>query len=351
MIVKEYEERPKSNNRLIAAGDAAEQKMAFYLRRAFASHDGLLVLNDIRIVDPEQQHDGLGEDACQIDHLVLHRWGMFIVESKSSVGKVVIRSDGTGGDEWTFGGKGRQSPIKQAGLQADYLRTFLQRHREHLLGLMPKGTRTLSKLLGGDGQRGVRNMPMQTVVALSDTATISRGKWKEPSEPFQSYVCKADMACDKILVEYKRHKKSGGLLSKPDGDYGMWSMKAEEVQAIAEFLRDNHSPRARSAPAIEHKPRRVARTAQAVAKQIELGAVCKHCQGQHLDAMSGRYGYYWVCQDCGKNTTMPKTCSLCGTDGKTSTAVRVRKEGSKYLRSCEACGIDECIWNAPAAVH
>ncbi len=99
MIVKEYEERPKSNNRLVAAGDAAEQKMAFYLRRAFASHDGLLVLNDIRIVDPEQQHDGLGEDACQIDHLVLHRWGMFIVESKSSVEKVVIRSDGTGGDE------------------------------------------------------------------------------------------------------------------------------------------------------------------------------------------------------------------------------------------------------------
>lgn len=351
MIVKEYEERPKSNNRLIAAGDAAEQKMAFYLRRAFASHDGLLVLNDIRIVDPEQQHDGLGEDACQIDHLVLHRWGMFIVESKSSVGKVVIRSDGTGGDEWTFGSQGRGSPLKQADRQAKYLRKYISNNLEQLIGRFPKGTRTLAKLINGSDQRGVYHMPMQAIVALSDQATIQRKGWKEPSTPFQAYVCKADLVTDKIAVEYERHKNAATLFGKADGKYGYWSMKAEEVQAIAEFLRDNHSPRTLSVPAIEHKPRRVARTAQAVAKQIELGAVCKHCQGQHLDAMSGRYGYYWVCQDCGKNTTMPKTCSLCGTDGKTSTAVRVRKEGSKYLRSCEACGIDECIWNAPAAVR
>jgi len=350
MIVKDYKDRPRSNNKLIAAGDAAERQMAHYLRRAFASQDGLYVLNDIRIVDPEQQHDGLGEDACQIDHLVLHRWGMFIIESKSSIGKVTIRSDGSGGEEWIFGGKGRRSPIKQAEMQAEYLREFLQRHREQLLGIMPKGTRALSKLVNGTDQRGVRKTPMQVIVALSDSATISRGRWKEPNESFQAYVCKADMACDKVLIEYERHKKAGGLFGKVDGRYGEWSMKQEEVKIIAEFLRDSHSPRTRLAPAIEPKPRRVVKTAKAVEKQIELGAVCKHCQCQHLEAMSGRYGYYWVCQDCGKNTPMPKTCGVCGADGKKTTAVRVRKDGSKYYRSCESCGIEECIWNAPVHV-
>ena len=321
MIVKEFQDRSMPNNKLIAAGDAAERQMAFYLRRAFASQDGLCVLNDIRIVDPEQQHCGLGEDACQIDHLVLHRWGMFIVESKSSsVGKVVIRSDGSGGDEWVFGGKGRRSPIKQAEMQAEYLRTFIQRHREQLLGTAAAGMRTITKLVAGTDQRGVGRMPVQSVVALSDNATISRGKWKEPSEPFQAYVCKADMTCDKILTEYKRHKKAGGLLGKADGQYGMWSMKPEEVQAIAEFLRESHTPRSR-APVVEPKPRRVVKTAKAIEKQIQLGAVCKHCRCQHLEAMSGRYGYYWVCQDCGKNTPMPRTCDVCGADGKQTTAV------------------------------
>jgi hypothetical protein len=350
MIVKEYVDKSKSKNNLIAAGDAAEKQMAFYLRRGFASLEDMYVLNDIRIVDPEQQHDGLGEDACQIDHLVLHRWGMFIVESKSSVGKVVIRSDGSGGDEWTFGGKGRRSPIKQADMQAEYLRAFVQRHREQLLGLMPKGTRKISKLLSGSDHRGVGGMPMQAVVALSDSATISRGKWNEPSEPYQAYVCKADLACDKIMAEYKRHKKASGLLGKPDGEYGIWSMKPEETQIIAEFLLESHSPRTMQAPAIEHKPRRVVRTANAVKKQIKQGAVCQHCQCQHLDAKSGRYGYYWICQDCGKNTAMPKTCGVCGADGKKTTAVRVHKDGPKYFRSCESCGIEECIWNAPVTV-
>ena len=52
---------------------------------------------------------------CQIDHLIVHRWGTFIVESKSAMEEVHVGPDGTGGDEWTRvyrGGKaGMASPI------------------------------------------------------------------------------------------------------------------------------------------------------------------------------------------------------------------------------------------------
>jgi len=350
MIVKEYEEKPQSNNRAIQAGQKAEKQMAFYLRRAFGAHDGLLVLNDVRIVDPAQQTESLlGEDACQIDHLVLHRWGMFIIESKSAIGRVSIRSDGSGGDEWVFGSQGRGSPLKQAEMQAAYLRTFISNNDSQLLGRFPKGTRTLAKLINGSDQRGVQRMPMQPIVALSDSATIERGEWKEPAEPFQTYVCKADLVPDKILTELNRHRSAAKVLSKGDGDYGMWSINSEEVEAIAKFLCESHTPRMSSVPKRVVSPGRCGPTCSSV-KAGDVGDCpkCKECGSRDLSARSGRFGYYWLCRQCNASTSMSKICGVCGVDGKKSKEVRVRKDGPKYFRSCASCGIEECIWTEPA---
>ncbi|RNC80526.1 MAG: NERD domain-containing protein [Phycisphaera sp.] len=353
MIVKEYEEKSKTGNSAVDAGHGAEKQMAFYLRRAFGSHREIFILNDIRIVDPEQQTESLlGEDACQIDHLVLHKLGMFIIESKSAVGKVTVSSDGTGGDEWVFGSRGRRSPLKQAEMQAEYIRTYLTNNQEQLLGKFPKGTRTLAKLINGTDQRGVRHMPMQAIVALSDKATIQRKGWKEPSEPFQAYVCKADLVPDKVLTEFKRHQSAAKLLSRGDGEYGMWWMKAEEVLPIAEFLRDSNSSRVHSGPK-KVVPKAVEQAAtQAIHKKKankESGPACKACGSNSLSARYGKYGYYWACLDCQQNTAMPKLCGVCGADGKKNKDVRVRKEGQKYFTSCAACGIEECIWTEPVA--
>ena len=73
--------------------------MAHYLQRAFAADVDIHVLHDLRLEDAEQPGDDGSPGACQIDHLVVHRWGMFIVESKSVTEEVRIRSDGAGGDE------------------------------------------------------------------------------------------------------------------------------------------------------------------------------------------------------------------------------------------------------------
>ena len=63
---------------------------------------------------------------------------MFIIESKSVTEEVRVRPDNTGGDQWSRVYQGRESgmpsPIQQARRQAGFLRTFLERHREQLLG-------------------------------------------------------------------------------------------------------------------------------------------------------------------------------------------------------------------------
>lgn len=354
MIVKHAERHAESSDPRLRAGAEAERQMAFYLHRDFASEAGLLVLNDLRLVDPDQpEHDGR-PGVCQIDHLVLHRWGAFIVESKSVTDEVSVRDDGAGGDEWTrrYGGRehGFPSPIQQARRQGEFLRAFLQRHRVHLLGKMPAGLRTISKLMAGSDQRGFGNTPIQIIVSISDRGKIRRvNRWKEPIEPFRTFVSKADLVTAKIREELGKHKAAGGLLGESKGEYGVWSMKAEEVPAVAEFLAARHEAKGRAVPAVQTAATTapVASSTAPKPKPAEFpaaGAACKACGGTDLSAHWGKYGYYWKCSSCGTNTSMPTICSACGAEGHHGKVVRIRKDGPKYFRSCGQCAIEERIW-------
>ena len=354
MIVKNAEPHAESSGPRLRAGAEAERQMAFYLHRDFASEAGLLVLNDLRLVDPDQpEHDGR-PGVCQVDHLVLHRWGAFIVESKSVTDEVSVRDDGAGGDEWTrrYGGRehGFPSPIQQARRQGEFLRTFLQRQREHLLGKLPTGLRTISKLMAGSDQRGFRNMPIQIIVAISDRGKIRRvNGWREPTEPFRTFVSKADLVPAKIREEHGKHKAAGGLLGEAKGEYGVWSMKAEEVPAVAEFLAARHEARARAEPAVQTVKTTASMTSSTTRQSrpapiASAGPACKGCGGADLSAQWGKYGYYWKCLGCGTNTSMPTVCSACGAEGHRGKVVRIRKDGPKYFRACEQCGIEERIW-------
>ncbi|RMH26321.1 MAG: hypothetical protein D6692_09485 [Planctomycetota bacterium] len=358
MIVKHAETHAESTDPRFRAGAEAERQMAFYLHRDFASDAGVFVLNDLRLVDPDQpEHDGRS-GVCQIDHLVLHRWGAFIVESKSVTDEVRVRDDGAGGDEWTRRYRGRHegfaSPIQQARRQADFLRAILQRHREELLGKVSAGLRTLSKLMTGTDQRGFGNMPIQLIVAISVCGKITRvNGWTEPTEPFRTFVSKADLVPLKIREELEKHKAAGALMGESRGKYGMWSMKAEEVSAVANFLASRHEPKAcvaapipasvsdrPVAPQAAPKPKPTATPAE--------GPACKGCGSADLSAQWGRYGYYWKCLKCGTNTPMPTDCTACGAEGHRGKVVRIRKEGPKFFRSCEQCGIEERVWTESA---
>lgn len=365
MIVKHTEPGDLPSDQRIRAGAAAERQMSFYLNRAFGDESYVCVLNDLRLVDPEQpEHDGRN-GVCQIDHLVLHRWGAFLIESKSAVDEVSVRDDGAGGDEWTRSFDGRElgipSPIQQARRQGDFLRKFLGRHRESLLGKVPRGLRTLFKLLSGSDQRGFRCMPIQIIVAISDHGRIRRvNDWKEPARPFQTFVSKADLVANKIREEIAKHQSAGSLLGPTKGEYGMWCMNAEEVGVVATFLKDSHQPRAdlRSRAASPSPPPWV--TESPISNPAAVPAptrppapgshpTCKKCSGPNLTAMWGKFGYYWKCNDCDTNTAMPTVCSACGAERSRGKTVRIRKAGSAYFRACEACGIEERVWTQPAS--
>jgi superfamily I DNA and RNA helicase len=58
---------------------------------------------------------------------------------------------------------------------------------------------------------------------------------------------------------------------------------------------------------------------------------CRHCQGTRLHAQHGRYGYFFVCIDCAKNTPLKSHCAKCGDEH------RIRKEKRNFFGECKAC--------------
>lgn len=67
MIAKNKQSEPASN-RFERSGAAAEAQMAYYLARNFADAEDIFVINDLRLIE--------GDNCAQIDHLVLHTYGI-----------------------------------------------------------------------------------------------------------------------------------------------------------------------------------------------------------------------------------------------------------------------------------
>src|SRR5690606_3738427 len=124
MIIKPYVPRAALRARL-KAGVAAEKQMAHYLDRHFRESKKLFVLHDIKL-------EFEGENA-QIDHLVVHPFGVAIVESKSVSTSVRL----TDMDEWErLNGRawvGIASPLLQAERQGMLLKSLLKTREADLL--------------------------------------------------------------------------------------------------------------------------------------------------------------------------------------------------------------------------
>ena len=331
MIRKERDpgEHPETDKFAIA-GAKAEKQMAFYLKRAFVDTPDLMVFNDLRI------KDGTG-DFAQIDHLVLHRHGIIIIESKSVSTSVTVNRRGEWNRDWKGQEKGMPSPIEQAKRQIDLLRRELQANRE-----------TLRNKKLGIIQGGFISCPFEILVAISDDGTIKR-------EMEMPEVVKADQVPDRIRDIVKRHKKAASFFSSKEdrnGKDGMYSFADEEMTAISSFLLGSHVPlkvdsEARSAsagrvcePRASYAPAPAPKPAPAPAPEPELASglgVCEKC-GQQCLINWGRYGYYWKCIHCDSNMPIKDVCPSC------KQKIKLRKDRNRYFSYCDLCKTGETLY-------
>jgi hypothetical protein len=345
VILKVCDPLPPTADRFILAGRRAEEQMAHYLERAYGTRDDIFVFHDLRLEK--------GDDAAQIDHLILNRHGIILIESKSVTGTVRVNEHG----EWTrvYGSnaQGMPSPVLQGERQARFLGLYLEAHAELLLG----------KLLGLV-QCHFGYMPIEVLVAISDQGIIQRGRGvKLPA------VFKADQITGEASAIMERWRKAGSLLNL-NFKTG-YTLGRDEVERIAAFFPMQHRPRHPqptpqpapeplvAVPAAlplpereklpEPEPVQVPRPiapistpaptpkavvpAEAVNATIApaLRATCRHCKSQQVNVVYGRYGYYLKCDGCDGNTNIQTNCASCGDKE------RIRKDRNHFFAEC-GCG-------------
>lgn len=258
LILKE-KQPTNSQNPKIRAGEEAEKQMAFYLQRAFAKKNDCFILNDLRIIH--------NDDTAQIDHLLVTQFGLFIIESKSVHGKIIVNKHNEWSRTYNKDVEGMPSPVLQAEAQGKVFRELLMKNKESLLG----------KALFGTTQKGFVNCKIFIYVAISDKGVIDR-------EHDVKELFKADQICKSILTELESLKKRNSLLSLSVNP--VWEISLEETKIVAEFLLSMHQPILKPKPVLttisttESKTISVNKPEKSFIPKV--GAICPKCNKYKL---------------------------------------------------------------------
>jgi hypothetical protein len=313
MIIKPLDPFDSSEKYAIA-GRKAEEKMAFYLKVDFEDEPDIHIINGLRVE--------LDDGAVQIDHLVIHPYGMIIVESKSVTGKVQIKEDGQWIRWFNDQSNGMESPLKQGEIQAKRLKKHLNKAAN------PAGY--------------FDAVPVDVITAISDQGVII---WPN-GQPLKG-VMKADQVTEKIRKKIDIFKSHGESKKLPD----------THIKVICKYMLAVNKPLEKppaAAPKVAEQPL-AAYTAQAKksavvaapqavdpapGKATRSGKICRFCGGFNLEIKYG-HNYYFHCRDCNKSTPINSICPKC------NNLEKLRKQGREFFVECRPCGTSLLFYTNP----
>lgn len=188
------------------AGRIAQDRMAYHLRRFFGKSEEIDVLNYLRV--------GSGNAVTHVDHLLLHPYGLLVVERDNLVGRVQIKDDGQWVRWLDDAPSEMRSPITRAYLRALSLKAFLDQNVK---------------------QKGFFDaIELDILVAVPDTTTI---QW--PTTGPLVEICNADQVHERVtqrVAQCRRAAAASGVLT------------SSERRRLGEFLRSLHRPLSKPAP-------------------------------------------------------------------------------------------------------
>lgn len=178
----------------------ADEQMPYYLRRFFAKSDDVDVMNQLCV--------STAGVVTQVDHLVLHSYGLVVIDSRSVSGRMQVRDDG----RWVCLDRRQAqeigSPIVAAYSRAGSLKAFLEKKVR---------------------QKGFFDqLELDVLVAAPDTEAIewsAKGRLPE--------VCNADEVPRRVNETIAQYRSMG---------VGPGLLVAEQRRRLAEFLCFKHRP-------------------------------------------------------------------------------------------------------------
>lgn len=313
MIVKELDGY-EGDDKLIKAGHEAEKQMSHYLLRKYHNDKNIFVINTLRF----PWLDGY----AQIDHLILHRYGAIIIESKSVSSKVRYNEHEEWNRLWNNHWDKMENPIKQAERQGKALHDLLCDHTDQLRG----------KLLGLM-QMGFKYMAIDCIVAISDQCI---GIQRPTNDPYKDTVVKADLVTDQVDGIIAAYKKKDSIFFKGEPP---WTVGHNELEKIYEFLLNRHELFYKQSVSIsEESPEEVPidpPVTDNLSEKISALSCCEECGGNVSILWGSKYkNYYWHCNSCGKNFPINFKCPNC------QEKLRIRKRKNEYYIYCDPCSLE-----------
>lgn len=338
MIVKENL-NPVPEDKFGKAGYEAERKVAYYLKMAFGREPRLLILHDIRL----EFEDGI---TAQMDHLLIHQYGLVIIESKSVAGKLQVKEDG----QWLrwYGNQsyGMQNPIKQAYRQGQTL-------KQVLLNSSKETTR-----------KALEKFPIDVLVSISDS-----GVFLAHDRSLYPEICKADQVDDRIkdvvlnrakntlsgdfvLSDINKTKLAEHLIKnhKPFQEKPEKNLHRAPAEPVNETIKvkNNEITKIRLAPQVKqeistYNPFTKQKTASGIlgkisnifnSAEIKFEHNCLHCKSNKIEIKYGR-NYYIKCLNCNKTYNITATCHVCAKPFK------IRKDKKQFFAECLSCKTSE----------
>ena len=292
--------------------------MAHYLDRLIGQRKTVHVLHDLKI-----EFEG---ERAQMDHVVLHEFGVAIVESKSVTTAVRINAADEWERQWSGRWQGMPNPLLQGQRQGMLLQRLLTSRTKDLLDTLAFG------LLQGT----FSSMAIDVFAAISDQGIIQRALPRQAPN-----ALKADAVPNAILETILRHRKSVSLLNfnpKSIKDAPR-DFKESEVLRVAHFLLRAHVGEAAGTP---HQLDRTAevvsepthnRPDKSLVQDRSIVLTCKSCGGSDLAPLIGKYGPYGQCRGCGKNTKVRPECPSC------MARTRFERAPEGFAGTCAGCGV------------
>jgi len=187
---------------------------------------------------------------------------------------------------------------------------------------------------------GIPSPLAQTLVLISNTARIDR-----PEKFDTSAVLKVDALASTL----DKHTKNIGAIELFSNVGRIVSR--ETIEKIGRLLKYSHKPISINylgkfglSERLEKQPETI--TTRPVektkpVKHIMKDSSCSKCNSENTTILSGRYGYYFKCQDCQGNTAIKLKCAT------KSCEPRIRKQKDQFFEECATCKSSRLFYQNP----
>jgi hypothetical protein len=318
----------------------AQIRLGKYLHEEFEADPDIHVFNQLFVLRNEQP--------VQIDHLIIHPFGIVILDSHSLVGDFLVDKDGRfllrgrinaeGEPITNEGSRQIRSPVDRTGALVDLIAEMLRQNAAHLLN-QPASV--------------VEQCPINILVAVADQSVV-RFAGEKPEE-----IYNADFIQFAAREVIQRHRRACIEMRKAGKGRGAVFTKAQ-MEQISFFLIVEHQSISQPALGGEDEESEAAtppiaqapHSAEAPKETAELQTLespnlkraCSKCGSFNQVITHGRWCYQFRCRDCDKTASVNASCPTCGQRAH----IRRTPQKEFYLQ-CPTCETSKLFYINPKA--